>query len=100
MQCRETKLDSDLIRKDVRSIEMESEKHPIKIAGVDLCQIVERVELLLNVDTLLSDLTKKQNEIIFSKLEQFEKEQLDEPPVIKKRTHMSRKTAIALTFQG
>ena len=86
--------DSDQIKKDLENSAMESENHPIKISGVDLCQIAERMDLLLNVDKLLSELTKKQNETIFTKLEEYENDHLDEPPIKKKRTQKRKKDLI------
>ena len=53
------------------------DEHPLKVPGIDLCQITERMDLLLSVDTLLANHTKEQNEAIYEKLEECEMESLD-----------------------
>ena len=88
--------DSDNIREDLERTAFESDEHPIKIAGIDICQIAERITMHLNVDTLLAEFTKKQNDTIFSKLEDFEKEFSDEPLPKRKRT---KKRKSDLIFQ-
>ena len=96
-QAAAVETDSKSIQNDLESIKLNSNQHPIKVSSIDLCQIAERLDLLLNVDTLLSKLTEKENEAIFKKLEQFEMEFLDGPEDKRKRT-MKRKKELFLKY--
>ena len=86
--------DSDQIKEDLERSEFESDQHPIKVAGVDLCQIAERMDLKLSVDSLMEKQTPQQAEAIFTKLEAFEVNFLDEPPAKKRRTKLRKKNLI------
>lgn len=86
--------DSDQIKEDLEKSAFESDQHPIKVAGVDLCQIAERMDLMLSVDSLMEKLTPKETEAIFTKLEAFENSFFIEPPAKKRRTKLRKKNLI------
>ena len=96
-QAEAVQIDSNRIKNDLENIALESDQCPIKVAGIDLCQIAERMSMQLSVETLVSKHTKQENDAIFEKLEQFEMTFLDEPHATKKKRTKKRK--LNLIFQ-
>ena len=86
--------DSDQIKEDLEKNAVNCDQHPIKVASVDFCQIAERMNMKLSVDTILAEHTKQQTEAIFEKLEKFEIDTSDEPPPKKRRTKLREKKLI------
>ena len=89
--------DADRIQADLENNSMESNQHPIRIRGVDLCQIAEKLDLMMSVESVLSKLTKEQSDTIYDKAEKDETENSGEPPAKKRRTK-SRKHQLIFQY--
>ena len=58
----------------------DSDEHPIRVAGVDICFIAEKIFFALNVNKELTKLSKEQKEALFAKFD----DDTDRPPPQKK----------------
>ena len=57
------------------------DEHPIRVAGVDICFVAEKIFFALNVNKELTKLSKEQKEALFAKFD----DDTDRPPPQKKK---------------
>ena len=62
--------DAEQIERDLTTIVTESDEHPITIHGVAICDIAEKIDLMIKVGPDLEKLSKVEKNAIWAKIEQ------------------------------
>ena len=82
--------DANLIREDMENETPNSAEHPIKVRGIDLCNIAEKLDWGLNVDKQMNELSREQQEAIMEVIDGDDYV----PPTKQRRTIFKMKRAI------